>query len=88
MKQKITAEVRRKKLQDNIKLGSGGIREIEFFGQMFQLIRGGVLPALQQPAIQTVLKTLGKEGLYRNRFVGSSPQPIAFFEKPNTGFRK
>jgi glutamate-ammonia-ligase adenylyltransferase len=35
---------------------------------MFQLIRGGVLPALQQPAIQTVLKILGKEG-----FV---PQPV------------
>ncbi len=68
MKQKITAEVRRKKLHENIKLGSGGIREIEFFGQMFQLIRGGVLPALQQPAIQTVLDTLGKEG-----FV---PQPV------------
>lgn len=62
MKQKITAEVRRKKLHDNIKLGSGGIREIEFFGQMFQLIRGGVLPVLQQPAIQTVLDTLAKEG--------------------------
>jgi glutamate-ammonia-ligase adenylyltransferase len=63
MKQKITAEVRRKKLHDNIKLGSGGIREIEFFGQMFQLIRGGVLPALQEPAIQTVLATLAGEGL-------------------------
>ena len=35
---------------------------------MFQLIRGGVLPALQQPAIQTVLDILGKEG-----FV---PQPV------------
>jgi len=63
MKQKITAEVRRKKLHDNIKLGSGGIREIEFFGQMFQLIRGGVLPALQQPGIQAVLSTLGQEGV-------------------------
>ncbi|HSO21021.1 MAG TPA: bifunctional [glutamate--ammonia ligase]-adenylyl-L-tyrosine phosphorylase/[glutamate--ammonia-ligase] adenylyltransferase [Desulfosarcina sp.] len=62
MKQKITAEVRRKKLHDNIKLGRGGIREIEFFGQMFQLIRGGVLPVLQQPAIQTVLETLATEG--------------------------
>ena len=62
MKQKITAEVRRKKLHDNIKLGSGGIREIEFFGQMFQLLRGGVLPALQQPGIQTVLDTLYREG--------------------------
>jgi glutamate-ammonia-ligase adenylyltransferase len=62
MKQKITAEVRRKKLNTNIKLGRGGIREIEFFGQMFQLIRGGVLPVLQQPAIQVVLDTLHQEG--------------------------
>ena len=62
MKQKITAEVRRKKLHDNIKLGSGGIREIEFFGQMFQLIRGGVIPALQQPGIQAVLEILHQEG--------------------------
>lgn len=62
MKRKISAEVRRKNLHDNIKLGSGGIREIEFFGQMFQLIRGGVLPALQKPAIQSVLVALGREG--------------------------
>ena len=63
MKRKITAEVRRKGLDDNIKLGGGGIREIEFFGQMFQLIRGGVLPDLQQPAIQTVLDILAREGI-------------------------
>ena len=63
MKHKITAEVRRKKLHDNIKLGSGGIREIEFFGQMFQLIRGGVMPALRHPAIQTVLETLAQESI-------------------------
>ncbi len=63
MKQKIAAEVLRKKLSDNIKLGRGGIREIEFFGQMFQLIRGGVQPLLQEPAIQRVLVILGKEGI-------------------------
>ncbi|MDL2321423.1 bifunctional [glutamate--ammonia ligase]-adenylyl-L-tyrosine phosphorylase/[glutamate--ammonia-ligase] adenylyltransferase, partial [Desulfosarcina sp. OttesenSCG-928-B08] len=62
MKGAITAEVRRKKLHDNIKLGSGGIREIEFFGQMFQLIRGGILPALRHPAIQTILEVLASEG--------------------------
>ena len=62
MKGKINAEVRRKGIHDNIKLGRGGIREIEFFGQMFQLIRGGVVPALQQPAIQTVLAALAREG--------------------------
>ncbi|MGH8752223.1 MAG: bifunctional [glutamate--ammonia ligase]-adenylyl-L-tyrosine phosphorylase/[glutamate--ammonia-ligase] adenylyltransferase, partial [Burkholderiales bacterium] len=37
----IRQEVRRRDLRDNIKLGPGGIREIEFITQMFQLIRGG-----------------------------------------------
>lgn len=34
-------EVERRELHDNIKLGPGGIREIEFITQVFQLIRGG-----------------------------------------------
>jgi [glutamine synthetase] adenylyltransferase / [glutamine synthetase]-adenylyl-L-tyrosine phosphorylase len=62
MKRKIRVEVRRQNLHDNIKLGDGGIREIEFFGQMFQLIRGGVVAALQRPAILDVLDALGREG--------------------------
>ena len=47
MKAMIAAEVRRKGLQDNIKLGAGGIREVEFIAQVFQLIRGGREPSLQ-----------------------------------------
>jgi glutamate-ammonia-ligase adenylyltransferase len=58
MKHMIALEVKRKGMEDNIKLGAGGIREIEFFGQIFQLIRGGVNPALQNPGILKVLKTL------------------------------
>ncbi len=41
MKRMIAREVRRKGMEDNIKLGDGGIREIEFIAQAFQLIRGG-----------------------------------------------
>ncbi|PWT71898.1 MAG: bifunctional glutamine synthetase adenylyltransferase/deadenyltransferase, partial [Proteobacteria bacterium] len=37
----IRAEVTRRDLHDNIKLGPGGIREVEFVTQMFQLVRGG-----------------------------------------------
>jgi [glutamine synthetase] adenylyltransferase / [glutamine synthetase]-adenylyl-L-tyrosine phosphorylase len=62
MKANIEAEVRRKGLAGNIKLGRGGIREIEFFGQMFQLIRGGVVPALQDRRILAILDTLAQEG--------------------------
>jgi len=61
MKQMIALEVKRKGMENNIKLGAGGIREIEFFGQIFQLIRGGVTPALQNPGILKVLKTLTDE---------------------------
>jgi glutamate-ammonia-ligase adenylyltransferase len=62
MKGRIALEVRGKGMQDNIKLGPGGIREIEFFGQMFQLIRGGVEPALQIRSIRMVLAVLVKKG--------------------------
>ncbi len=58
MKQRITLQVRNSKLKDNIKLGAGGIREIEFFGQLFQLIRGGVEPGLQEQQILKVLDLL------------------------------
>ena len=60
MKRKIEAEVARKGLRDNIKLGAGGIREVEFFGQIFQLVRGGVAPALQERRILTVLDILDR----------------------------
>ncbi len=58
MKQRIAMEVKSKGLQTNIKLGAGGIREIEFFGQIFQLIRGGVEPDLQQRGIRQILHHL------------------------------
>ena len=61
MKQMIARDVKRKGMADNIKLGPGGIREIEFFGQIFQLIRGGVTPALQDTGIIKVLKALAAE---------------------------
>jgi len=47
MKSLIDAEVARKDLADNLKLGPGGIREIEFIVQLTQLIRGGREPSLR-----------------------------------------
>ncbi len=61
MKFKIAAEIERKALADNIKTGAGGIREIEFFGQIFQLARGGVEPYLQERSILKVLSVLAQE---------------------------
>jgi len=47
MKALIDAEVARKDLADHLKLGPGGIREIEFIVQVVQLIRGGREPTLR-----------------------------------------
>jgi glutamate-ammonia-ligase adenylyltransferase len=59
MKQRIETEIKRKSMADNVKLGPGGIREVEFIGQAFQLIRGGREPELQQRQILTILAVLG-----------------------------
>lgn len=56
MKQMISSEVRRRGLQDNVKLGHGGIREVEFIAQCFQLIRGGRDLGLQQRELLAVLQ--------------------------------
>lgn len=55
MKQLISHEVRRRGLVDNIKLGAGGIREVEFIVQVFQLIRGGREPSLRHQSLLTTL---------------------------------
>ena len=60
----IAAEVKRRELQDNIKLGPGGIREAEFVVQSLQLVRGGSDPSLQSRELQVVLPRLvGARGL-------------------------
>ena len=47
----------------NVKLGRGGIREIEFIAQVFQLIRGGRQRKLQVRATCDVLAVLADDGL-------------------------
>ncbi|OUS33176.1 bifunctional glutamine synthetase adenylyltransferase/deadenyltransferase ['Osedax' symbiont bacterium Rs2_46_30_T18] len=58
MKALINSEVRRKGLANNVKLGLGGIREVEFIAQAFQLIRGGRDKRLQQRALLNILPLL------------------------------
>ncbi|MEQ1527803.1 MAG: bifunctional [glutamate--ammonia ligase]-adenylyl-L-tyrosine phosphorylase/[glutamate--ammonia-ligase] adenylyltransferase [Methylococcales bacterium] len=60
LKMQITQELKRKDRMDNVKLGPGGIREIEFIGQAFQLIRGGNEKSLQQRPILDILTRLAE----------------------------
>ena len=56
MKAMIDAEVSRRELDDNVKLGPGGIREIEFIVQLAQLTHGGREPALRTPSLFAALE--------------------------------
>jgi len=58
MKALIEREVERRELADNVKLGPGGIREIEFIVQSLQLIRGGSDRRLQTQSLLAALTVL------------------------------
>ncbi|HEV7814374.1 MAG TPA: bifunctional [glutamate--ammonia ligase]-adenylyl-L-tyrosine phosphorylase/[glutamate--ammonia-ligase] adenylyltransferase [Janthinobacterium sp.] len=68
MHAQIRAEVNRQERlhpdrSNNVKLGRGGIREIEFLAQVFQLIRGGRDAALRERSTRATLRVLADKGL-------------------------
>ncbi len=69
LKRKIALSVRQKGMVDNIKLGAGGIREVEFIGQAFQLVRGGRDERLRTRSIVAVLRQLAHQKLLENKEV-------------------
>jgi glutamate-ammonia-ligase adenylyltransferase len=63
LRDEVRREVARRDLADHIKLGPGGIREIEFIAQAVQLVRGGRDPALAARPTRTVLSLLAERRL-------------------------
>ncbi|WP_044407348.1 bifunctional [glutamate--ammonia ligase]-adenylyl-L-tyrosine phosphorylase/[glutamate--ammonia-ligase] adenylyltransferase [Thiomicrospira microaerophila] len=61
LKRMIAAEVRKKGMENNLKLGRGGIREIEFIVQAFQLVHGGRDKPLQGQALLPMLGYLAEQ---------------------------
>ncbi|NNL05699.1 MAG: bifunctional [glutamate--ammonia ligase]-adenylyl-L-tyrosine phosphorylase/[glutamate--ammonia-ligase] adenylyltransferase [Xanthomonadales bacterium] len=59
----VQQDARRKDRLDDIKRGPGGIREIEFLAQCFQILRGGREPSLQTPSLHAALSEIGRLGL-------------------------
>lgn len=78
LKTMIQKEVRRQHLEDNIKLGQGGIREVEFIAQAFQLIRGGQDFALQTRGTWPILSILGDQGYLPPEVVGELTEAYNF----------
>ena len=81
MKSMIVSQLRRKGVEDNIKLGVGGIREIEFIGQVFQLIYGGRDEPLQQRPILTVLDLLVERQCLSEQAVDDLKQAYIFLRR-------
>lgn len=81
LKETINKEVTRKGMQEHVKLGAGGIREIEFIAQAFQLIRGGREPALQERALLKVLPLLAERGYLRPAVVEELQQAYVFLRR-------
>ena len=78
LKLQIHRDVMQKGQVDNIKLGRGGIREIEFIAQVFQLIRGGQDASLQIKPTLEVLKLLHIKGLLPEKTVAELTQAYVF----------
>ena len=74
-------EVERREMHDNIKLGPGGIREIEFITQVFQLIRGGRDVDLCIRPTLSVLQRLQKKQQLPQQAVAELTQAYHFLRK-------
>jgi glutamate-ammonia-ligase adenylyltransferase len=78
LKVQIQRDVNKRDMHDNIKLGRGGIREIEFIAQVFQLIRGGQDVSLQIRPTLSVLALLKEKNLLPAETVNALNQAYVF----------
>ena len=81
MKGMIAQEVKRKGMLNNVKLGAGGIREVEFIAQVFQLIRGGRDTDLQERRLLMVLDQLETKNLLPAYVVRELKQAYVFLRQ-------
>jgi glutamate-ammonia-ligase adenylyltransferase len=77
----INAQMKSKGMENNIKLGPGGIREIEFIGQTLQLIRAGREPELRERSLIKVLTLLGEKNYLQQSEVEQLVQAYRFLRK-------
>ena len=63
LKQQIDHQAKSKSARCNVKIGEGGIREIEFFVQAFQILKGGRNHQLQTPSLYLALEILSEQSI-------------------------
>lgn len=81
MKQLIESELKRRQLSSNIKLGPGGIREVEFYIQCHQLIHAGRITECQTQSIYTAMDRLYKHGMIEEHTHNDLKQQYTYLRK-------
>jgi glutamate-ammonia-ligase adenylyltransferase len=74
-------DARRKDRMDDIKRGPGGIREIEFLAQCFQILRGGREHSLQSPSLDQALEQIAALGLMSSEAVFEVRQDYVYLRR-------
>ncbi len=78
LKTQIQNDVNKKGIQENIKVGRGGIRKIEFIAQVYQLIRGGQDKSLRLKSLLPTLVVLETKNLLSKNGVKSLTEAYVF----------
>ncbi|MDT8429312.1 MAG: bifunctional [glutamate--ammonia ligase]-adenylyl-L-tyrosine phosphorylase/[glutamate--ammonia-ligase] adenylyltransferase [Pseudomonadales bacterium] len=81
MKLQINKQVRRRGMSQDIKLGPGGIREIEFIVQALQLVHGGRDSSLQTRSLHQALIVLGEHAYLPQNDLDELWQAYLFLRK-------
>jgi glutamate-ammonia-ligase adenylyltransferase len=74
----VREDARRRDRLDDIKRGPGGIREIEFLAQCFQILRGGREPGLQTPSLDAALTEIGRLELLDHEAISGTRNDYVF----------
>ncbi len=77
----VREDARRKDRLDDIKRGPGGIREIEFLAQCFQILRGGREPGLQTPSLDRALEEIAVLALMSSEAVVEVRQDYVYLRR-------
>ncbi|TDJ31115.1 MAG: bifunctional [glutamate--ammonia ligase]-adenylyl-L-tyrosine phosphorylase/[glutamate--ammonia-ligase] adenylyltransferase, partial [Gammaproteobacteria bacterium] len=87
LKDKIDQQAKSKNMQDNIKLGSGGIREIEFFVQAFQILKGGRNKQLQTSQIFQCFDVLEQQEIVARETIRELREAYVFLRQLENKFQ-
>jgi glutamate-ammonia-ligase adenylyltransferase len=78
---RISESARERRKADDIKVGSGGIREIEFAAQLFQMVRGGRDPGLRTPSTRAALAAIAERNLLEPARVSALSEAYRFLRR-------